>query len=434
MEIAMRAIVRFVIAILSLGVLFVPSCPVGAQGFADPRFQKLWEHDQVVNPDYWGAPLTGGIFEPYAEAPGKVRLVQYFAKGRMTAVASEWLVDDQLNEILSGKRAIGRDRYEYVPPPALPVAGDSPGLTYAALSPNYKALMAKAPLRPGGGVTLRVSATGEMTTIPEGPTSGPESLDPMPPKWRSYNTLLAFADYWKQHPPPRGDIWDAPSTEPFRSTITVSGTQHDVIVQIFAYRILLYVPDNPEPSRVLIADTGRHYLAWRYPAGPPAATTGPLPIAQMTDAAPGATTLASGDASVSGNVSFAMWCTARSSGSIAQDEIGYPYGIVVVPPEQLTVTGGATLTFAYLGSDPLSTVEATFADLSQATPLNLDDFIALTEYTAPVPVALTNGQGTFLAKVPAGDYIVTVSVTQEGGYLTDCTADYVFHVIVANST
>jgi hypothetical protein len=107
---------------------------------------------------------------------------------------------------------------------------------------------------------------------------------------------------------------------------------------------------------------------------------------------------------------------------------------VAVPPEQLTVTGGATLTFAYLGSDPLSTVEATFADLSKATPLNLDDFIELTEYTAPVPVALTHGQGTFLAKVPAGDYIVTVTVAQEGGYLTDCDAEYVFHVVVANLT
>jgi hypothetical protein len=57
----------------------------------------------------------------------------------------------------------------------------------------------------------------------------------------------------------------------------------------------------------------------------------------------------------------------------------------------------------------------------------------LTGYTAPVPVALTNGQGSVVAQVPNGDYIVTVSVTQEGGYLTDCDADYVFHVIVANS-
>jgi hypothetical protein len=430
----MRAIVRFVIAIVSLSALIVPNSSVGAQGFADPRFQKLWEHDRAANPDYWGAPITAGVFEPYAEAPGQVRLVQYFEKGRMLGVAAEWLVDDQLIEILGGKRAIGRDKYEYAPPPAIPVAGDGPGLTYAALSPNYEALMAQAPLRPGGGVTLRVSATGEMTTIPEGPTSGPESLDPVTEITRRHNTLLAFADYWRLHPPPPGDIWKFPSTEPFRSTITVSGVQHDVIVQVFNYRILLYVPDNPESSRVLIADTGRHYLAWRYPAGPPATATGPLPIAQMTDPVPGQTTLAAGNASVSGNVSFATWCTAKSSGSISQDETGYPYGIVVVPPEQLTITGGATLTFAYLGSDPLSEAEATFSNLNNAMPLDLDGFIELTEYTAPVPVALAKGHGTFDAKVPAGDYIVTVSVTEEGGYETDCTADYVFHVIVVNPT
>ena len=56
-----------------------------AGSFASPAFQKQWAAGEAITPNFWGPlPLAhDGQNEPYVEAPGGSRLVQYFDKARM---------------------------------------------------------------------------------------------------------------------------------------------------------------------------------------------------------------------------------------------------------------------------------------------------------------------------------------------------------------
>src|SRR5262245_47123770 len=56
-----------------------------ATSFANPAFQTQWQQGEAITPNLWGplANAKDGQQEPYKEAPGGTRLVQYFDKGRM---------------------------------------------------------------------------------------------------------------------------------------------------------------------------------------------------------------------------------------------------------------------------------------------------------------------------------------------------------------
>jgi len=63
-----------------------------AGGFANPAFQTQWQQGEAITPNFWG-PLAlahDGRQEPYVEAPGGSRLVQYFDKARMELTQSEY--------------------------------------------------------------------------------------------------------------------------------------------------------------------------------------------------------------------------------------------------------------------------------------------------------------------------------------------------------
>src|ERR687886_238774 len=59
-----------------------------ASSFADPAFEMQWKAGETLAPNFWGplANARAGQQEPYAEASGGQRLVQYFDKGRMEAM------------------------------------------------------------------------------------------------------------------------------------------------------------------------------------------------------------------------------------------------------------------------------------------------------------------------------------------------------------
>jgi hypothetical protein len=76
-----------------------------------------------------------------------------------------------------------------------------------------------------------------------------------------HNVPQAFVDY-------RGmvglSIIGYAITEPFRTTVTVSGRAREVVVQAFERRVLTYTADNPEAFRVEMGNIGQHYFRWRY--------------------------------------------------------------------------------------------------------------------------------------------------------------------------
>ncbi len=73
-------------ALLAGILVLATGAPVpAASSFADPAFRAQWQAGEALSPNFWGplATATDGQQEPYKEAAGGQRLVQYFDKGRM---------------------------------------------------------------------------------------------------------------------------------------------------------------------------------------------------------------------------------------------------------------------------------------------------------------------------------------------------------------
>src|SRR5215831_10803000 len=100
-----------------------------ASGFANPLFQVQWAAGEAVVPNFWGpvALAHDGQQEPYVEAPGGQRLVQYFDKARMelTNPATNTVTNGLLaTELITGNRQLGDNTFQQLTPAGVPVAGD----------------------------------------------------------------------------------------------------------------------------------------------------------------------------------------------------------------------------------------------------------------------------------------------------------------------
>src|SRR5690348_2139881 len=100
-----------------------------ATSFANPAFQAQWQAGEAITPNFWG-PLSlarEGQQEPYVEAPGGQRLVQYFDKARMeltnpaTGVVTNGLL---ATELITGRLQVGDNAFQTLSPAGVPVAGD----------------------------------------------------------------------------------------------------------------------------------------------------------------------------------------------------------------------------------------------------------------------------------------------------------------------
>jgi hypothetical protein len=252
--------------------------PAGAaSAFASAAFRQQWQAGEAVTPNFWGPLATAheGQQEPYKEAPGGQRLVQYFDKGRMELTDGTVTNGLLATELVTGRVQMGDKTFESRPPPAIPVAGDSdnPGLTYAALAGTAKALFDAAPARTGGVTQAVVSAAGDISV---GTTSA-DSLATFAAydATTKHNVPRAFADYRARAGLPT--IGYALS-EPFFTTVKVAGVQRQVMVQVFERRVLTYTATNPAAFQVEMGNVGSHYYQWRYGASnvpAPAANSSP---------------------------------------------------------------------------------------------------------------------------------------------------------------
>ncbi len=121
-----------------------------AAAFADPAFARTWGRTDgpvssgaIARTWIWGPePRTGALAEPYREAPGGTRLVQYFDKSRMELTSPHGNSTDPFyvtngllaTEMLTGSVQFGDAFFETHLPAAIPVAGDlddPAGPTYA---------------------------------------------------------------------------------------------------------------------------------------------------------------------------------------------------------------------------------------------------------------------------------------------------------------
>src|SRR5260221_69178 len=66
--IAMRRSSIGVMALLCLNLVLTSASATADVAFADPAFQTHWNTDETAAPGFWGQPITGGLFEPYASA------------------------------------------------------------------------------------------------------------------------------------------------------------------------------------------------------------------------------------------------------------------------------------------------------------------------------------------------------------------------------
>ena len=267
-----------------------PSPAVAAEDFALPVFRSLWEGADAPVADgrlsrtwLWGPePISAGRQEPYAEAPGGSRLVQYFDKSRMedhtwrALPDSPWRVTNGLLvvELVTGQQQTGDAQFEARAPARVNVAGDpGSGPTYADLA----GLRSAPPLPDGATVTARLLPGGQVVEMDSPPVAVRTShLVPGP----QHTIADPFWDFMSGPGAVEDNPFFAtgfPITEPYWTEVQVAGQPRSVLLQAFERRVLTYTPGNPAGFTVEMGNVGRHYHEWRYglPPGGPAVDPGP---------------------------------------------------------------------------------------------------------------------------------------------------------------
>jgi hypothetical protein len=242
-----------------------------ASGFASPLFQSQWQQGEAIVPNFWGpVPLAhDGQQEPYVEAPGGQRLVQYFDKARMeltnpaTGVVTNGLL---ATELITGNRQMGDSSFVNIGPANIPVAGDpsNVGPTYAMIQMNAAQVRVPASAALGAPVTLAMTASGSISSFPSG-ASFPQANIGGYDGTTQHNVPAAFQNF--RNTAGLLTIGLAIS-EPFWSNVKVAGSDTQVLIQAFERRVLTYTPSNPAQFQVEMGNIGAHYYQWRYVTNP----------------------------------------------------------------------------------------------------------------------------------------------------------------------
>ncbi len=276
-----RFLCPIVVVLVALAVFFATPLSA-ASAYAVPAFQAQWQQGEALTPNFWG-PLAiahTGQNEPYKEAPGGQRLVQYFDKGRMeltnpsTGVVTNGLL---ATDLIKGQVQVGDAAFQPKASPAVAVAGDldNPGPTYAGLSSKGASLFTPATAKPGTFATLIAAADG---TVTDGGGFAGIAMSPGIAGFDAttkHNVLGVFSDYRD-----RVGLLSIGLAlgEPFRANVKVAGTAVTVLAQVFERRVLTYTATNPDPFKVEMGNIGLAYYLWLHGAGTsPVAAAPPVP-------------------------------------------------------------------------------------------------------------------------------------------------------------
>jgi hypothetical protein len=254
-----------------------------SSAYADPQFKTQWDQGEAITPNFWGplANAKDGQQEPYKEATGGNRLVQYFDKGRMELTNGKVTNGLLATELIKGQIQVGDATFTPQAPPAISIAGDpdNPGPTYASLATKAVSLLAASTSKVGSPVAATVSAAGDVTN-PAATATPPTTISAFDDTTK-HNVPKAFADYRAK----AGlQTIGYGISEPFMATVKVAGAQKPVMIQVFERRVLTYTASNDPAFQVEMGNIGQHYYQWRYPNGAQAAP------AASASASPAATT------------------------------------------------------------------------------------------------------------------------------------------------
>ncbi|RIK34938.1 MAG: hypothetical protein DCC58_21035, partial [Chloroflexi bacterium] len=287
----MLRLFRLPAAIVALVVLAFAVVQAAAVAPGNPAFQRTWERtDQpvasgaVARTWIWGPEAnTAVLTEPYAEAPGGQRQVQYFDKSRMEInnpsgdPTSPFYVTNGLLvvELMTGRLQLGDNQFQQHAPAQVNVAGDPDDpLTYADLAP-----LRSAPAVPNGSlITQRIDGNGVVTNDPSLASQGVTAAFRLSVPGIDHQVASPFWTFLNSSGPVRiagqtttqrlFDPWfyatGYPITEAYWARVKIGGTLRLVLVQCFERRCLTYTPGNPAGFEVEAGNVGQHYRVWRY--------------------------------------------------------------------------------------------------------------------------------------------------------------------------
>ncbi|MHB8647457.1 MAG: hypothetical protein ACYDAR_16870, partial [Thermomicrobiales bacterium] len=263
-----RTIRRLLVCALVVGMIGGIGGGVrAATDFAAPVFRFQWESVELNVPNFWGplANASPGMREPYAEAAGGTRLVQYFDKARMELAGPNTVTNGLLTvELKTGKVQVGDNAFEQRVPATIGVAGDpgQAGPTYADL--------AKLPERSpqiANGILTTTYASGafvQSNVIPTDPQLALVQYVTDPGGRFGQYVPRAFWDYLNGLPLPWQSVLGFPISPAFGVQLAVGGVTRPVFIQAFERRVLTYTPGNPTGFTVEFGNIGQHYAQWRY--------------------------------------------------------------------------------------------------------------------------------------------------------------------------
>ncbi len=383
------------IALIANVPLFVPHRVAAPVPFASPAFGAAWSpvdepvaSGAVRRPYLWGeGPSGAGLSEPYRDAPGGTRLVQYFDKARMelTDPARGAVTTGLLTrELVTGRIQTGdspasievrgrgsataivgdaanrsptyaqlRDRIDRPQPDAtgqtvidtlvMPLGATADGTPVVQTGG-----MARAADDPNAQLVRFVSETGQ--TIPQAfwsfMTAGGAALDGGAPADRT--PLFDWVP-----------VVGLPISPAWWVTARVGGAPTAVMLQLYERRVLTYTPTNPPGFQVEMGNIGQHYFQYRY-----LSADAPL----ISDAA-GAGTAAPGKAP-----SPATGRRATTVPTITGDGPVRIVALVAHPADGATDLNGETVT---IRNDGLATVDISRWTLADAGGKNLLTFPSL---------------------------------------------------------
>jgi hypothetical protein len=241
----------------------------------------------------WGPEaFTATFWEPYADAPGGQRLVQYFDKSRMELSNPDgnryhpWYVTNGLLvvELVSGRLQVGDNAFVAREPAAVNVAGDADdpdGPTYA----TFAALRFAPPIPDGAPVIDRLSRAGAISQDLTMGHYGVTAAERVQVPGIDHQVASVFWEFMQARGIVQVDAYETeaelfrdpfyatgyPITEAYWTTVRVGGTPQDVLVQCFERRCLTWTPGNAPGWQVEMGNVGQHYYRWRYGTEPPAA-------------------------------------------------------------------------------------------------------------------------------------------------------------------
>ena len=285
-------VLRMMIAVI-LVIGAVPGLSAGAHSFGEPHFERTWartdlpvSQDRVDRTWMWGPEgHTEAFMEPYADAPGGERLVQYTDKSRMEdnsfRADRPWDVTNGLValELITGAMQLGDNEFEQHDPAEVQVAGDAhpESPTYA----TFSQVLDQGSLSSGSTITQTIDQSGNVGNDDELAEHGVTAEHHVPDT--DHTVASVFWEFMNSS----GQVYQdgqfvqdglfenpffatgLPVTEAYWMNIPVAGEWHDVLGQCFERRCLTFTPGNPDGWQVEAGNIGQHYYEWRYGETPP---------------------------------------------------------------------------------------------------------------------------------------------------------------------